>query len=212
MRGVRLIKVDVKLCPSCTNDLDDLKVALYWSTDVTGNILANFDFSQCFLNLAIVAVYIGGYNYDLTLQCLAKCSVDKPSIEWVITNWKCPNQSSQVDKMTPNQMTPYDRMDAPPPPDDIKPTHPGKFLKRWLSRQPPQTKAHLIEATGITESYLDEVLSGDASIDVPIALELYKVIGGEAEMWFRMQSDYDFYKRTGYRLNKSDMPKLVFGS
>ena len=73
-----------------------------------------------------------------------------------------------------------------------EPTHPGKILKGAIeaSRLNPNSFAPLI---GMTPAHVGKVIAGRSPISPEMALRLGKVIGNGAQIWSRMQGDYDMW-------------------
>lgn len=82
--------------------------------------------------------------------------------------------------------------------------HPGELLKDELEyRNILQTK--FAEKVGISFSTLNKILNGKRSISPELALTMEAVLGVNADMLVRMQSDYDIYQA---RHNNSLIKKL----
>lgn len=68
--------------------------------------------------------------------------------------------------------------------------HPGEILKDELTDM--NLKAvNLSEMTGLSKSFISQLLKGDRSITAAIAVKLQLALGIPAEHWLKMQCDYD---------------------
>jgi len=69
-------------------------------------------------------------------------------------------------------------------------THPGELLKDELdTRGLSQKKLSLL--TGIKASVISETIHGKRSVSINMAKALEKTLGVPAEMWLRLQTQYD---------------------
>lgn len=71
--------------------------------------------------------------------------------------------------------------------------HPGEMIKdEIVSRGMTQKK--LAEITGIAPSVLNEAFNGKRSVTTEYALLLEAALGIDADIWIRLQADYDKQK------------------
>lgn len=71
------------------------------------------------------------------------------------------------------------------------PVHPGKHLNEIYLSQLGWTQTKLAEQLGCPHSKVNEIVNGKRSITPGFALSLEKILGTEAEMWVRIQAEYD---------------------
>ena len=70
------------------------------------------------------------------------------------------------------------------------PIHPGEMIKDELDYRGISQKA-LAEEIGVPASVLNEVLNGKRAVSTEYALLLEAALGIDADLWLRMQSDYN---------------------
>ena len=70
------------------------------------------------------------------------------------------------------------------------PLHPGEMIKDELDYRGISQKA-LAEEIGVPASVLNEVLNGKRAVSTEYALLLEAALGIDADLWLRMQSDYN---------------------
>lgn len=87
--------------------------------------------------------------------------------------------------MVANNLTPFE------------PTHPGELIRDELESL-GMTQAKLAERIGVSPSLLNEVINGRRSVSTEMALLLEASIGISAEIWLKLQVDYNM------QLAKSD--------
>jgi addiction module HigA family antidote len=77
----------------------------------------------------------------------------------------------------------------------FNPPHPGEIIKEDIL---PELHLSVTEASmqiGITRVALSRVINGNAAISIELALKLEKWLDGpSADVWLRMQLDYDLWK------------------
>lgn len=82
--------------------------------------------------------------------------------------------------------------------------HPGELIKDELEyRNIPQSE--LANKIGLSASSLNKMLNGKRPLTPELALTMEAVLGVNADMLVRMQSDYDIYQM---RHNSTFMSKL----
>lgn len=74
-----------------------------------------------------------------------------------------------------------------------KPMHPGQVLYEIYMREMGLNQSQLAEKCKCSPRKINEIVNGKRSISPMFALELEKVLGTTAEMWVRMQADYDLW-------------------
>ena len=72
----------------------------------------------------------------------------------------------------------------------FNPAHPGLVLREYLSDTSVTDAA---KALGVTRAALSRILNGSAGISADMALRLEAALGTSAEMWVRMQSQYELW-------------------
>lgn len=70
------------------------------------------------------------------------------------------------------------------------PCHPGRLVKADLEEM-GLTVADAAKGLGVTRQQLYRVISGECAITPEMAVRLEKAIGSTADMWLRMQMNYD---------------------
>jgi antitoxin HigA-1 len=71
------------------------------------------------------------------------------------------------------------------------PPHPGRIVRQDCIDPLELTITEAARALGITRQALNNVVNGKAGISPEMAVRLSKAFGGSAEMWLRLQSNYD---------------------
>ena len=71
-----------------------------------------------------------------------------------------------------------------------EPVHPGLLLKEEIEYRGITQKA-LAKQMGVSYTVLNEILNGKRPISVEYALYLEAVLGIDAQLWIRMQADYN---------------------
>ena len=96
-------------------------------------------------------------------------------------------------KMIANNLTPYE------------PTHPGEMIKDEVEYRGISQKKLAVEM-GISPSLLNEILNGRRRVSTEYALLFEAALGINAEVWIRLQNDYDLQVA---KSNKSFMERLA---
>jgi antitoxin HigA-1 len=73
------------------------------------------------------------------------------------------------------------------------PLHPGKVLAAVYLTEMCLSQSALAAKCGCAARKINEIVNGKRSITPEFALVLEKVLGTSAEMWVRMQADYDLW-------------------
>ena len=74
-----------------------------------------------------------------------------------------------------------------------KPMHPGTVLGEIYMKEMGLNQTQLAEKCECTHRKINEIVNGKRAISPEFALVLEKVLGTTAEMWVRMQADYDLW-------------------
>lgn len=72
----------------------------------------------------------------------------------------------------------------------FEPTHPGQLIRDELEER-HLTQAKLAELIGVSPSLLNEVVNGKRAINTELALLLEAALGISADMWLKLQADYN---------------------
>ena len=71
------------------------------------------------------------------------------------------------------------------------PPHPGRIVRQDCIEPLGLTVTAAAEALGVTRQALNNMVNGKAGISPEMAVRLAGVFGGSAEMWLRLQANYD---------------------
>lgn len=71
------------------------------------------------------------------------------------------------------------------------PVHPGEILAEIYLSQLGWTQTKLAVELGCAHRKVNEIINGKRSISPDFALDLERVLETEAEMWVRLQAEYD---------------------
>lgn len=74
-----------------------------------------------------------------------------------------------------------------------KPMHPGIVLSEIYMTEMRLNQSQLAEKCGCSPRKINEIVNGKRGISADFAIVLEKVLGTTAEMWVRMQADYDLW-------------------
>lgn len=74
-----------------------------------------------------------------------------------------------------------------------KPMHPGKVLSEVYMAELGWSQTELARRIGCSHRKVNEIVNGKRGVTPDFALDLEKVIGASAEMWVRMQAEYDLW-------------------
>jgi len=72
-----------------------------------------------------------------------------------------------------------------------KPMHPGTVLSEIYMKELGLNQSQLAARCGCTPRKINEIVNGKRSISPEFALILDKVLGTTAEMWVRIQAEFD---------------------
>lgn len=71
------------------------------------------------------------------------------------------------------------------------PVHPGEILDEIYLSQMGWTQTRLAEEVGCAHRKVNEIVNGKRAISPDFAIDLEQVLGTEAEMWVRLQAEFD---------------------
>jgi addiction module HigA family antidote len=72
-----------------------------------------------------------------------------------------------------------------------KPMHPGTVLNEIYMKELGLNQSQLAAKCGCTPRKINEIVNGKRSISPEFALILEKALGTTAEMWVRIQAEFD---------------------
>ena len=75
-----------------------------------------------------------------------------------------------------------------------RPLHPGKVLKSVYMEEMQLNQTALAKICTCSPRKINEIINGKRSISPSFALVLEKVLGTTAEMWVRMQAEYNLWE------------------
>ena len=71
------------------------------------------------------------------------------------------------------------------------PPHPGRIVRQDCVEPLGLTVAEAARTLGVTRQALNNLVNGKAGISPEMAVRISKAFGGSAEMWIRLQANYD---------------------
>ena len=74
------------------------------------------------------------------------------------------------------------------------PLHPGKVLSEVYMSQLGLNQSSLASLCGCSPRKINEIVNGKRGISPSFAITLESVLGTSAEMWVRMQAEYDLWE------------------
>ena len=74
-----------------------------------------------------------------------------------------------------------------------RPMHPGSVLNEVYMKELGLNQSQLAEKCGCPPRKINEIVNGKRSISPEFALVLERVLGTTAEMWVRIQVEYDLW-------------------
>lgn len=74
------------------------------------------------------------------------------------------------------------------------PLHPGKVLAEIYMNQISLNQSELARLCNCSPRKINEIVNGKRGISPSFAIVLESVIGTSAEMWVRMQAEYDLWE------------------
>ncbi len=84
------------------------------------------------------------------------------------------------------------------------PPHPGRIVRQDCVEPLGLTITAAAKALGVTRQALNNLVNGKAGISPEMAVRLSKAFGGSAEMWLRLQANYDL---TRVRLDEIEVKR-----
>jgi addiction module HigA family antidote len=79
------------------------------------------------------------------------------------------------------------------------PPHPGRILRESLQGL---AIVKVAEHLGVTRAALSRILNGRAGISAEMSLRLSDALGTSPDLWFKMQSEYDFWQASQKKRRK----------
>jgi addiction module HigA family antidote len=74
------------------------------------------------------------------------------------------------------------------------PLHPGKVLTQVYMAEMDLNQTDLAKRCGCSPRKINEIVKGKRGISPMFAITLESVLGTSAEMWVRMQAEYDLWE------------------
>ena len=74
------------------------------------------------------------------------------------------------------------------------PMHPGEVLSSVYMNEMNLTQVGLAKLCGCTSAKINEIVNKKRAITATFAITLEEDIGNSAEMWVRMQAEYDLWE------------------
>ena len=74
------------------------------------------------------------------------------------------------------------------------PLHPGKVLTQVYMAEMDLNQTDLAKRCGCSPRKINEIVNGKRGISPMFAITLESVLGTSAEMWVRMQAEYDLWE------------------
>ena len=74
-----------------------------------------------------------------------------------------------------------------------KPIHPGLVLAEVYMAELGLNQTQLAKKLGCAHRKVNEIVNGKRAVTPEFAIALERTIGTSAEMWVRMQAEYDLY-------------------
>jgi addiction module HigA family antidote len=76
---------------------------------------------------------------------------------------------------------------------NLKPIHPGVVLSEVYMKEMGLNQTELAKKIGCPHAKVNEIVNGKRGVSPEFAISLEKVLGTTAEMWVRMQAEYDLW-------------------
>lgn len=77
---------------------------------------------------------------------------------------------------------------------NVRPMHPGRVLAEIYMTELGLNQSSLATLCGCSPRKINEIVNGKRGISPSFAIILEKKIGTTAEMWVRMQAEYDLWE------------------
>ncbi len=74
------------------------------------------------------------------------------------------------------------------------PMHPGEVIRELYIEGSGMSLRAVAEALGVSAPTFSRLVSGKSSFSVEMAFRLERVLGGSAESWLQMQTNYDLWQ------------------
>ncbi|MGQ0677369.1 MAG: HigA family addiction module antitoxin [Rhodospirillales bacterium] len=74
------------------------------------------------------------------------------------------------------------------------PTHPGSLMREILEDHVRLPVAQAAQRMGVSRPALYAVLNGRAAVSADMALRFSRLVGGEPELFLRMQDNYELWR------------------
>ncbi|MBL7543374.1 MAG: HigA family addiction module antidote protein [Bdellovibrionaceae bacterium] len=74
-----------------------------------------------------------------------------------------------------------------------KPMHPGAVLNEIYMKEMNLNQSQLAEKCGCSPRKINEIVNGKRAVSPEFAIILEDVLGTTAEMWVRIQAEYDLW-------------------
>lgn len=75
-----------------------------------------------------------------------------------------------------------------------KPMHPGQVLSEVYMTEMELNQSDLAKLCECSPRKINEIVNGKRGISASFAITLEKVLGTTAEMWVRMQAEFDLFE------------------
>jgi len=76
---------------------------------------------------------------------------------------------------------------------NLKPMHPGRVLSEVYMSEMGLNQSELARLCKCSPRKINEIVNGKRGVSASFAIVLESVLGTDAELWVRMQADYDLY-------------------
>ncbi len=77
---------------------------------------------------------------------------------------------------------------------NLKPMHPGKVLAEFYMFEMELNQTELAKLCECSPRKINEIINSKRGVSAAFAIVLEKVLGTTAEMWVRMQAEYDLWE------------------
>jgi len=75
-----------------------------------------------------------------------------------------------------------------------KPLHPGQVLNEVYMAEMGLNQSQLAAKCGCSPRKINEIVNGKRAVSPEFAIQLEKILGTTAEMWVRIQAEYDLWQ------------------
>ena len=87
------------------------------------------------------------------------------------------------------------------------PPHPGRIVRQDCVEPLGLTITEAAKALGVSRQALNNLVNGKAGVSAEMAVRLSKAFGGSAEMWLRLQANYDLSQLHADRIDVKRYPR-----